>query len=137
MGNLKYMDKNSIYYKHKERWWIKNIDSLKINITGTAASIWIITKDNCEIISEMTKINVQEELQTIKYTNNDDFPTHLSIMHSKLSQVCAMGATILDNTFKVILLNSLPKIQNSTVAPLYNNTFLTEAIQQLDIIDSK
>ena len=104
-----------------------------INTTGTAIRIWKIVKDNCEITSEMTKINAQEELQTIKYTNDDDFPTHLSIICSKLSQVCAMGTTISDNTFKVILLNSLPKTWNPAVAPLYNNTFLAEAIQQLNV----
>ena len=41
---------------------IKNIDGLGIDTTGTAANIWKMAKDNCEIISEMTKINAQEEL---------------------------------------------------------------------------
>jgi len=44
-----------------------------------------------------------------------------------------MGTTISDNTFKVILLNSLPKTWNPAVAPLYNNMSLTEAIQQLNV----
>jgi len=108
---------------------IKDVDGLGINTTGTAASIWKMAKDNCEITSEMTKINAQEELRTIKYTDDDDFSTYLSIMHCKLSQVRAMETTISDNTFKVILLNSLPKTWNPAVAPLYNNTSLTEAIQ--------
>jgi len=64
---------------------IKDVDGLGIDTTGTAASIWKMAKDNCEITSEITKINAQEELQTIKYTDDDDFPTHLSIMRSKLS----------------------------------------------------
>jgi len=92
-----------------------------------------MAKDNCEITSEITKINAQEKLQTIKYTDDDDFPTHLSIICSKLSQVRAMGTIISDNTFKVILLNLLSKTWNPAVAPLYNNMSLTEAIQQLNV----
>jgi len=92
-----------------------------------------MAKDNCEITSEVTKINAQEELRTIKYTDDNDFPIHLSIMCSKLSQVRTMGTTISDNTFKVILLNSLPKTWKPAVVPLYNNTSLTEAIQQLNV----
>ena len=107
---------------------IKDIDGLGIDTTGTAVSIWKMAKDNYEITSEMTKINAQEELQTIKYTDDDDFPTHLFIMCSKLSQVHAMGTTISDNTFKVILLNSLPKTWNPAVVPLYNNTSVTNFI---------
>jgi len=47
---------------------------LGIDNTGTAVSIWKMVKDNGEITSEMTKINAQEELQTIKYTDDNDFP---------------------------------------------------------------
>ena len=53
---------------------IKDVDGLGIDNTGTAVSIWKMVKDNGEITSEMTKINAQEELQTIKYTDDNDFP---------------------------------------------------------------
>jgi len=33
----------------------------------------------------MTKINVNNELRTLKYADDNDFPTYLSIMHNKLS----------------------------------------------------
>jgi len=29
---------------------------------------------------EMTRINTDNELRTLKYANDDNFPTHLSIM---------------------------------------------------------
>jgi len=59
--------------------------------------------------SEITRINIDNKLRTLKYADNDDFPTHLSIMHNKLSQVCAMGIVISNTSFKTILLNSLLK----------------------------
>jgi len=88
---------------------IKDPNGLGINTTGMSASIWKSAKDNYKTHSEMTRINVDNELKTLKYTDNDDFLTYLSIMYNKLSQVCAMEILILDTSFKTILLNSLPK----------------------------
>ena len=112
---------------------IKDPDGLGIDTTGTSASIWKSAKDNYKTHSEMTRINADNELRTLKYTNDDDFPTHLSIMRNKLSQVRAMGIMISDTSFKTILLNSLPKSWNPAVALLYNNMPLSKAIQQLNI----
>ena len=84
---------------------IKDTNGLGINTTGTSVSIWKSVKDNYETHSEMTRINADNELRTLKYTNNDDFPIHLSIIHNKLSQVQTMGITILNTSFKTILLN--------------------------------
>jgi len=78
--------------------------------------------------SKITRINVDNELKTLKYADNDDFPTHLSIMHKKLSQVHAMRIMISDTSFKTILLNSLLKSWNPVVASLYNNMPLSKAI---------
>jgi len=88
---------------------IKDADGLGIDTTGTSANIWKSAKDNYKTHSEMTRINVDSELRTLKYTNDDDFPTHLSTIHNKLSQVRAMGIVISDTSFKTILLNSLLK----------------------------
>jgi len=74
-----------------------------------AASIWKSAKDNYKIYLEMTRINADNELRTLKFADNDDFPTHLSIMCNKLSKVRTMGIVISDTSFKTILLNSLPK----------------------------
>jgi len=112
---------------------IKDADGLGIDTTGTAASIWKSAKDNYETYSEMTRINADNELRTLKFADDDDFPTHLSIMRNKLSQVRAMGIVISDTSFKTILLNSLPKSWNPAVASLYNNMPLSEAIQQLNV----
>ena len=76
----------------------------------------------------MTRINADNKLRTLKYADDDDFPTHLSIMCNKLSQVCTMGIVISDTSFKTILLNSLLKSWNPTVASLYNNMPLSKAI---------
>jgi len=59
---------------------IKNTDGPGIDTTGTLASIWKSAKDNYEMHSEMTRINTDNELRILKYTDNDNFPTHLSIM---------------------------------------------------------
>ena len=112
---------------------IKDAAGLGIDTTGTAASIWKSAKDNYEITSEMTKINAEQELRTIKYNDNNNFLAHMSIMCNKLAQVCAMGVIISDASFKTILLNSLPKSWNPAVASLYNNMPLSEAIQQLNV----
>jgi len=112
---------------------IKDAGGLGIDTTRMSASIWKSTKDNYEIHLEMTRINTDNELRTLKYTNNDDFATYLSIIHNKLSQVCAMEIMILDTSFKTILLNSLSKSWNPTVVSLYNNMPLSEAIQQLNM----
>ena len=59
---------------------IKDTDGLGIDTTGTSASIWKSAKDNYEMHLEMTRINTDNELRTLKYANDDNFPTHLSIM---------------------------------------------------------
>jgi len=112
---------------------IKDTDGLGIDTTGIAASIWKSAKGNYETYLEMTRINADNELRTLKFADNNDFPTHLSIMHNKLFQVRAMGIVISDTSFKTILLNSLPKSWNPAVASLYNNMPLSEAIQQLNV----
>ena len=107
---------------------IKDADGLGINTTGMAASIWKSAKDNYETYSEMTRINANNELRILKFANDDNFPTYLSIICNKLSQVCAMGIVISDTSFKTILLNSFPKFWNPAVVSLYNNIPLSEAI---------
>ena len=64
---------------------IKDANSLEINTTGISASIWKSTKNNYETHSEMTRINVDNKLRTLKYADSNDFSTHLSIMCNKLS----------------------------------------------------
>ena len=59
---------------------IKDTDGPGIDTTGTLASIWKSAKDNYEMYSEMTRINTDNELRILKYTDDDNFPTHLSIM---------------------------------------------------------
>jgi len=66
---------------------IKDADNLEIDTTGMSASIWKLAKDNYETHSEMTRINADNKLRTLKYTSNNDFSTYLSTMCNKLSQV--------------------------------------------------
>jgi len=64
---------------------IKDTDGLGIDTTGIAASIWKSAKDNYETYLEMTRIDADNELRTLKFTDNDNFSTHLSIICNKLS----------------------------------------------------
>jgi len=112
---------------------IKDANGLGIDTTGMAASIWKSAKDNYETYSEMTRINTDNGLRTLKFADDNDFSTHLSIIRNKLSQVHTMGIVISNTSFKTILLNSLPKSWNPAVASLYNNMPLSEAIQQLNV----
>ena len=59
---------------------IKDADGLGIDTTGISASIWKSAKNNYKTHSEMTRINADNELRTLKYADNNNFPTHLSII---------------------------------------------------------
>jgi len=65
-------------WKTREAWTktlltfnIKNADGLEIDTTGMAASIWKSAKDNYETYSEMTRINANNKLRTLKFADND------------------------------------------------------------------
>jgi len=81
----------------------------------------------------MARLNAKQELRNLAYSDGNNFPTHITIMHDKLVQVRALGAEISDKMFKTIILNSLPHSWDLVVTSLYKDIPTAEAISQLQV----
>jgi len=80
----------------------------------------------------MAQQNAEQELQNMTYSNNTDFNVFITTMRNKLSCANALGATITDENFRIIILNALPPSWDLVVAALYGDVSATEAISWLE-----
>ena len=109
----------------------KNPIGLGINTKGTAAEAWESYIAGYEATSDIVRQNAEQELRNLTYSNDNDFPTHLTIMRNKLAHARALGADISDKNFKTIILNSLPRTWDPVVAALYRDIPNSKAFFQL------
>lgn len=69
----------------------------------------------------------------MRYSDNEEFPTYISRIRVKWAQANALGASISDQAFKTILLNSLPRSWDPVVASLYRTSSSIETVSQLNV----
>lgn len=112
---------------------IKNPIGLGINIAGTAAEAWKSYVEIYEAGSDLAVANAEMELRNMHYIDSDDFPSYIARIRVKWAQANALGASINDQSFKTILLNSLPRSWDPVVASLYRTSSSIETISQLNV----
>ena len=76
----------------------------------------------------MAQQNAEQDLCATTYSDNDDFPTFISMLRNKWAQANALGAAIFDKNFKTIVINSLPRSWNLIIASLSKDMPSSEAI---------
>lgn len=111
----------------------KNPIGLGINIGGTAAEAWKLYIEVYEAGSDLAVSNTEMELQNMHYTDSDDFPNYISHIQVKWAQMNVLEASISNQAFKTILLNSLPYSWDPVVASLYCTSLSIETISQLNV----
>ena len=74
---------------------------------------------------------MEQELRNLIYTNNDNFPNHITNLRYRLTHTRSLGADITDNSFIVIVLNSLPCSWDPVVASIQKDISVNEVISQL------
>lgn len=111
----------------------KNPIGLGVNVGGTAAEAWKSYVEVYEAGSDLAVANAEMELRNMRYTDNDDFPNYISRIRVKWAQANALGASVNDQAFKTILLNSLPRSWDPVVASLYRTSSSIETISQLNV----
>ena len=84
-----------------------------------------------EKASEIVTLNAEQELRNLKYSDNDDFPNHITLLKNKLAYVRTLGAKISDKSFIAIILNSLPLSWDPVVASIPKSVSVNEVISQL------
>lgn len=111
----------------------KNPIGLGIITTGTAAEAWTSYIDSYEVASEIALLNADMELRNMKFDDSQDFPEHIARMRIKWAHANVLGANVSDQSFKTIVLNSLPRSWDAIVASLYRAQTSIEAISQLNV----
>ena len=81
----------------------------------------------------MARWNAERELRNLTYSDGDDFPNHTAISRNKLYNANALGAGITDESFKTIILNSLPHTWDPITILLHRDMPSTGAISRLDM----
>jgi len=61
----------------------KNLVGLGINMDGTAAEAWKSYKEGYEVASDMARQNAEQELRSIVFSDNDNFPAFITTMRNK------------------------------------------------------
>ncbi|KAF9439650.1 hypothetical protein P691DRAFT_648490, partial [Macrolepiota fuliginosa MF-IS2] len=111
----------------------KNPIGLGINILGTVAEAWTSYTKAYKTSSDIAHQKAEQELHNTTYSDNDDFPNHIAFLCTKWVYTNSLGASISDNAFKTIVLNSLPHSWDPAVAALYGNQNSVDAISQLNV----
>jgi len=111
----------------------KNPVGLGINMDGSAANAWKSYKEGYKEASDMACQYAEHELQSMTFSENDDFPTFIADMRVKWAWANALGATILDSNFKTIIITTLPQFWDPIVASLLRTMTSIEAVAQLNI----
>lgn len=110
----------------------KNPVGLGINIDGTAAEAWTSYINTYEKASNMSRLNAEQSLRNMTYTDCTNFTDFITAMQSKWSDARALGAKIPYEDFKNIIINALPDSWDPAVAALYDpNMSSSEAISRL------
>jgi len=110
----------------------KNPIGLGIYMEESAAEAWKSYKDIYEVASNMVHQNVEQDLHTIIYSDNNDFPMFIANMRNKWARANALGVVISDKNFKTIIINSLLRSWDPIVTSLFKDMPTSEAISQLD-----
>lgn len=111
----------------------KNPIGLGINIGGTAAEAWKSYLDQYQVASDIALLNAEQSLRDMRYNDTDDFPNHISAMRTKWAYANALGANITDQSFRPIILNSLPRSWDPVIASLYGVKTSVDTISQLNV----
>ena len=111
----------------------KSPTGLGIDTSGSAADTWKSYINGYGSTSSMARWNAERELRNLTYSDGDDFPNHTAISRNKLYNVNALGAGITDESFKTIILNSLPHTWDPITILLHRDMPSTGAISRLDM----
>jgi len=106
----------------------KNPTGLGIDTSGSAADTWKSYISGYGSPSPMARWNAERELRNLTYSDGDDFPNHIANLRNKLYNANALGAGITDESFKTIILNSLPHTWDPITILLHRDMPTTEAI---------
>ena len=98
----------------------KNPIGLGLKLDGTAAEAWTSLTSQYKIMSDLATVTTQCDLRTTIFTDGNDFPIHVSNLHTKWAIVNSAGANIGDADFCMIILSSLPASWDSVVGTLYD-----------------
>jgi hypothetical protein len=104
---------------------------LSINIQGTAADAWKSYMDGYQVALEVALANAEQDLRNVTYNDGQDFVEFIFKLRTKWANATALGAKIDDLSFRMIILNALPRSWDSIVATLYNTHSSREAINHL------
>jgi len=86
----------------------KGATGLGINTIGTAVYVWKSITSLYKGTSEITTLNGKQKLWNLKYSDNNDFPSHITLLRNKLAYARTLGAEISDKSFITIIFNSFP-----------------------------
>ena len=78
----------------------KNSTGLGIDTSGSAADTWKSYINGYGSTSSMARWSAERELRNLTYSDSDDFPNHIAILRNKLYNANALGAGIMDESFK-------------------------------------
>jgi len=111
----------------------KNLIGLGLKLDGTAAEAWNSLTSQYKISSDLATITTQCNLRTTTFADGNDFPTHISNLHTKWAVANSAGAKISDTNFHMIILSSLLVSWDSIVGTLYEAKSSADVISWLMI----
>jgi hypothetical protein len=111
----------------------KNAIGLGLKLDGTAAEAWTSLTSQYKISSDLAVVTTQHDLRNTTFSDRNDFPTHISNLHTKWVTANNAGAKITDTDFRMIILSSLPESWDSVVGTLYEAKSSADVISHLMI----
>ncbi|KNZ74150.1 hypothetical protein J132_07797 [Termitomyces sp. J132] len=98
---------------------------------SSAAEAWKTLTENYGIFSEIAAMNAEKQLQATEFSDRMDFPKHVEDLREKWKSATKRGAKIYENTFRTILMTSLPESWNAVVAGMYTMTTTKDVVVAL------
>jgi len=111
----------------------KNAIGLGLKLDGTAAEAWTSLTSQYKVSSDLTIVTAQRDLRNTTFADGNDFPTHISNLHTKWAMANNSGAKITDVDFCMIILSSLPAFWDSVIGTLYDAKSSADVISCLMI----
>ena len=111
----------------------KNPIGLGIKMSGTAADAWKALTDGYGTVSTLAAMGAENWLRATMYADGADFAIHLADLCTRWQDAVEKGAVISDETFRTIVMNSLPESWNTIVASLYDTPTSAKLIASLTV----
>ena len=111
----------------------KNAIGLGLKLNSTAPEAWTSLTSQYKVSSDLTVVTTQRDLRNTTFADGNDFPTHISNLHTKWVTVNNAGAKITDTDFCIIILSPLPISWDSVVGTLYEAKSSADVISGLMI----